>query len=368
MARPWEERARQQKIRNRILRILAAMAAIPVVGILWGLWVLLPLENEEALVGEEEAGFEFFIQGISYPDWFANSRLNLLDDLAKAKAAGKKGIALYFARDDCPCCEVMKQINLEDPAIIATIDKNFDAVAIDTLGEMPVTGFDGKIYSEVRFATLMQASATPSMLFFDINGKKLFHLRGYYDSYYFRSVLDYILSHRPTETFEQYRGYLFQPELFDEYFELHDNKVFLPPPYQLDRSKVPAERPLAVFFERGHCPACDYMHAQLMNRIDIIKPLQEMDVVQLDITSHTPVLTPDGIRTDSMEWAEYLGIHYTPTIIFFDRQGRPIQRVESIIELRRLDQAINAVFEIHMKTAGKDKSTLKHSENNKPFL
>jgi thioredoxin-related protein len=308
-------------------------------------WQSKPEVEPQVEEGDDGGGGEefFFIQAISYPDWFAPSTLNLREDLDNALSQGKRGIALYFSREDCVCCDVMKEVNLERQSIIDYIQRYFNVIAIDVWGHMTVTDFDGTEYTEARFANLRQADATPTMLFFDANGEVIFRLVGYHDNYTFQMVLDYVLGHSDDENFTQYQTYLQQPELFD-YFELHDHKQFLSPPYQLDRSQVAGNRPLVVFFERGNCAGCDFLHSQLMTTIEIAKSFQAMDLVQLDITDPTPVVTPDGEVTTSQQWAQELDISYTPTLIFFDESGKQIKRLDSIIGLRHLDKTLEQIL------------------------
>jgi thioredoxin-related protein len=331
-------KSKRKAIRRRRIAVLLALGFIAL-----GLWLWQELFPSLSLPPQEEPEPLLFIQAIQYPDWFAASTLNLPQDLAHAKDRGKRGIILYFSREDCVCCDVMKEVNLESPAIIAYIQRYFDVIAIDVWGAMPVTDFDGQVYTEARFAKLRNADATPSMLFYDEQGMEIFRLRGYHEPYKFQAVLDYVLGRQPNEDFSQYQGYLFRPDLFD-YFELHENKLFLAPPYHLDRSKIVGERPLAVFFERGNCAACDFLHAQLLNRMDIVASLKEMDSIQLDISNPTPVVRPDGSLSTAQQWALDLDISYAPTIVFFDVHGRLIARADSITALRDLHNLLPTVL------------------------
>jgi thioredoxin-related protein len=68
----------------------------------------------------------------------------------------------------------------------------------------------------------------------------------------------------------------------------------------------------------------------------VLKQLQGFDSAQLNIHSPDPVLTPQGKRTTVSEWASDLGLFYSPTIIFFDEQGKEIIRVDSVIGFRRM--------------------------------
>ena len=43
------------------------------------------------------------------------------------------------------------------------------------------------------------------------------------------------------------------------------------------------------------------------------------------------------------QWAENLGLFYTPTLIFFDENGSEIMRVDSVVQFYRLRNVLNYV-------------------------
>jgi thioredoxin-related protein len=118
--------------------------------------------------------------------------------------------------------------------------------------------------------------------------------------------------------------------------DLNEEDFFALPPFNLDRSRVPGERPLAVFFEQGDCHACDVLHGEALREAAIYRGLERFDSVQLDMWSDTPVITPLGSRTTARDWAETLGLFYAPSIIFFDETGGEILRVDSVVRFHRL--------------------------------
>jgi thioredoxin-related protein len=44
------------------------------------------------------------------------------------------------------------------------------------------------------------------------------------------------------------------------------------------------------------------------------------------------------------QWAEQLGIFYTPTLIFFDDHGHEIMRVDSVVQFYRLRNVLNYIL------------------------
>jgi thioredoxin-related protein len=125
--------------------------------------------------------------------------------------------------------------------------------------------------------------------------------------------------------------------------DLNDQPFFQPPPFNLDRSRLPAERPLAVFFEQGDCHPCDVLHGQSLQEQAIADGFAGFDSVQLDMWSSTPLVTPSGERTTARDWAAELGLFYAPALIFFDEQGQEIIRVDSVVGFYRLRNVLNYI-------------------------
>ncbi len=96
---------------------------------------------------------------------------DLQADLQEAKKQGKKGIFLFFEQDACPFCERMKTTILSQPDVQAAYRANFLLYPIDVNGDTELTDFQGKRTTEKEFAFGHRVRATPTMLFFDLDGK-----------------------------------------------------------------------------------------------------------------------------------------------------------------------------------------------------
>jgi len=320
------------------------------VGWLFGLLVLwlaeFPLALAAAGVEDDPFSFDDFPldEPLQHPEWFKQSLLDLDVDLEEAVAAGKKGIAVYFGQRRCAYCKMLMEINFKLPDIVEYTRKNFDVIAIDIRSPEMVTDPSGQTLSQREYALAAQTNFTPSLIFYDKDGKVALRLRGYYPPYQFRAALEYVAGgHYQREPFPAYmaRG---DSTLRFEAEDMVEEEYFMPPPYNLDRSRIRAERPLAVFFEQGNCHACDVLHTEPLRQPIIQKWLSQMDSVQLDIWSDEPVITPAGRQTTAREWARELGIFYAPTLIFFDEGGREIIRVDSVVGFFRLRGVLNYVL------------------------
>lgn len=278
------------------------------------------------------------------PDWFKLSFLELASDIQEAKEKNKKGIIVYFGQEYCPYCKAHLENNWGQKDIIKYTQKFFDVIAINVKGQKPVVDLDGKTYTEKSFASHLHTDFTPSILFYNTEGKIVLRLRGYRPPYQFRAALEYVAGGHYTR--EPFRHYLARAESAMSYGreELNSNEAFNPPPYLLDRSKVAAERPLMVVFERKRCHSCDILHGGPLAHPEIETQLLKMDAVQLDIYSDTPVITPGGEKTSAKKWAEKLDINYTPTMIFFDQKGKEIIRIDSVVWFYRLRNVMNYVL------------------------
>ena len=238
------------------------------------------------------------------PDWFKLSFLELETDIEEVKEQNKKGLIIYFGQKFCAYCKAHLERNWGQKDIVNYTQKNFDVIAINIKGQRPVVDLDGKSYTEKSFAALKQTNFTPSVLFYNAQGKEVLRLRGYRPPYQFRAALEYVSDeHYKQESFANYLGRAELALSFGK-AELNTNDVFNPPPYLLDRSRIKAERPLMVVFERKHCHACDVLHGGPFVRPEIESLLLSLEAVQLDIYSSEPLLNPGGKKTTAKKKSE----------------------------------------------------------------
>jgi len=283
-------------------------------------------------------------EALTLPDWFKLSFLEIEDDIREAKEQNKKGLIIYFGQKFCPYCKAHLEKNWGQKDIVQYTQKNFDVVAINVKGQRPVINLDGKTYSEKTFSALKKTNFTPSILFYNIKGQEVLRLRGYRPPYQFRAALEYVADEHYKK--ESFRKYMARAETALSYGkpELNYNENFNPPPHLLDRSRFKAAQPLMVIFEHKRCHACDVLHGGPLSRAEIDTQLLKLEAVQLDVNSNQAIVTPSGEKTSAKEWAEQLNINYSPTIIFFDENGKEIIRVESVVWFYRLRNILQYVI------------------------
>ena len=297
--------------------------------------------DEQQEMGADDSPVE---EEVVHPAWFKLSFLDLRDDLEEAKEAGKKGIAIYFGQKHCAYCKALMEINFKTPDIVRFTRRNFDVIPIDIWGGKPVTDLNGEVMSERELAIREKMNFTPSFLVYDVDGNEALRLRGYYPPYTFRAALRYVAEGRYRE--ESLRAYMERadpPGKFD-LEDLNEQDFFMPPPHALDRSKVPAQRPLIVFFEQKSCHACDILHTGPLGDSETVELIEQFDTVQLDARSDDPVITPLGEKTTASEWARKQNIFYMPALLFYDEHGREILRLDSVTRLYRLKGVLEYVL------------------------
>ncbi len=285
------------------------------------------------------------VRNIQHPEWFKLSFLDLRDDLDEAAVEGKQGIIVYFSHKDCGYCEAMVEINFgREVDIVQYTRRHFDIVPIDIWGSREVTDMNGNLLPEREYAVREKTNFTPAVIFYDTEGSEALRLYGYYPPYKFRAALEYVVDgHYKKESFPEYLARADPPPKFD-LMDLNSQEFFEKPPYALDRSHFPANRPLVVFFEQHDCHACDILHTEPLSEKRSLELLNHFEAVQLDMWSDTPVLTPDGQRLTANQWAKQLGLFYAPALVFFDERGREIIRLDSVARLYRLQGVLDYVL------------------------
>jgi len=272
------------------------------------------------------------------PAWFANSFLDIREDVADATASGKR-VILYFYQDGCPYCKKLLDTNF---ALHQTEDmtrRHFEVIAINMWGDREVTDFNGAMTSEKKFASTLRVMFTPTMLFLDEQGEIVLRINGYYPPHKFNAALNYAAIHTGSDP------------SFREFFEvlspvpatgmLHQAPAFLAADAALD--KRAGDKPLLVLFEQKECTPCDELHLDILQRPESRVQLERFDVVLLDMWSGGPIVRPDGKTSSIAQWASDLDVQYAPSMVFFDRQGAEVFRTEAYLKAFHVQSSMDYV-------------------------
>lgn len=266
---------------------------------------------------------------IDIPPWFRETFLDFREDIREAAKQGKR-LMVYFGQDGCPYCRELMRVNFAQKDIDELARRRFHALALNIWGDRELTWTDGRTLSEKTLAAHLKVQYTPTLLFFDERGAVVVRLNGYYPPHQFRAVLNYVAGREEKKT--TLAEYLPRHAREPASGRLHDQPFFLKAPLDLDRSRRPAARPLAVLFEQKDCAACDELHGKGFNEPAVRALTAKFDVARLELFGTERLVTPGGQSLTATQWRRELKVAYTPTIVFFDARGAEVFRIESYLK------------------------------------
>ena len=123
------------------------------------------------------------------PEWFAETFLDLREDVAEAAKEGRR-VMLYFWQDGCPYCKQLVEVTFRDPRIVAKMRRRFVSIAINVWGDREVTWTDGRTMREKQLAARLKVYGTPTLIFLDEKGATALRLDGYVAPAQFAPALD----------------------------------------------------------------------------------------------------------------------------------------------------------------------------------
>lgn len=145
-----------------------------------------------------EPGTHFFDQSLG----------DLKEELTLAKDENKKGVLLFFEMEECPFCARMKQSVFNQVRVQDAVKKDFLIFPIDIEGDTEVVDFQGNSMASKVFAQEKnRVRATPVMIFYDLEGNKLYrHTGPTRDADEFLWMAEYVAQgHYKTMKFSQFR-------------------------------------------------------------------------------------------------------------------------------------------------------------------
>jgi thioredoxin-related protein len=273
------------------------------------------------------------------PVWFKSSFRDLREDVRAAANDGKR-LLLYVGQEGCPYCAQLMQVNFARKDIADFTRAHFDSIAINLWGDAEVTDIGGNVTTEKQFAAAMKVQYTPTILFFDEEGRVALRLNGYRPPEAFMKALEYVAGKEEKNgSFAEYLDR--HPPTPSASGKLHTEPSFLKPPLKL--ATRPGGRPLVVFFEQKTCGGCDELHNVILRDAETGPLLRKFDAVQLDVWGQTRLVTPDGKVSNARDWARALGISYTPSAVLFGTDGQEAMRVEGMLKTFHLQSVLDYV-------------------------
>lgn len=151
----------------------------------------------------EEVHVEMGDDGLHKQPWFADTFLDMGEDLAEATAQGKD-LMVLIEQNGCPYCHEMHYVNFQRPELVDFIKAHYLVVQLDMWGAREVTDFDGEALEERDLMRKWGVSFTPTtMLFAQVPGEaapqswgeaRAFMLPGYFKPFHHLSALQYVAS------------------------------------------------------------------------------------------------------------------------------------------------------------------------------
>ncbi len=275
---------------------------------------------------------------VEKPAWFKNSFLDIREDIAEAAAEGRR-VMLYFYQDGCPYCARLIQDNFAQRHIVEKTRRYFDVIAINMWGDREVTDLAGNTVTEKQFARAARVMFTPTLLLLTEKGQIALRINGYFPPHKLEAALDY--AGRKMETRLPFRDYLQKVAARPASGKLHDDPLFLPPPYDLQKLNR-SGKPLLILFEQKQCRDCDELHTDIFQRPETRRQLRRFNIVRLDMWSDTPLLDLQGRKTTAKKLARALNIQYVPGMVFFDG-GDEVIRTEAWLKSFHIQSVMDYV-------------------------
>ena len=281
---------------------------------------LLAAEPESLEAGMVNPGYQ------EKPQWFKNSFLDINEDIAEAKAEGKR-LMLYFYQDGCPYCKKLLEDNFGQRAIADKTRNNFDVVPINIWGDREITIGD-QMQTEKQLAAQLRVMYTPTLIFFNEEGQAILRANGYYPPEKFVAALDFVIGKHDKK--ENFRSYLSHATQVSASGKIHRGVETMKPPYRFD--KPPSNGYRLVMFEQKQCVECDELHKDILKRKMSEQLIKPFDVAVLDMWSDDKITRPDGQQVKIRDWAKQLNVQYAPSLIYFDKQGQEVFRSEGYLK------------------------------------
>ncbi len=290
-------------------------------------------KKEGELEGLQNPGFQ------EQPEWFKHSFLDIREDVAEAAEAGRR-VMLYFYQDGCPYCKKLITVNFAQKAIADKTRRNFDVIAVNMWGDREVTDMQGESMPEKDFASKMRVMFTPTLIFLNEQRRKALRINGYFPPEKFDIALDYVS--QKLENKLRFKTYLQQVKPVPSHGKLHREPYFRGPPFDLSK-RVGGKEFLLVFVEQKECPACDELHTDILQRAETKRLLEAFDMLQLDMWSKDSLVTPGGKTLAINQWINEQDVKYAPTLMFFDKQGREVIRIEAYLKAFHIQSVLDYV-------------------------
>ena len=131
---------------------------------------------------------------------------DLRAELADARAQKRVGLMLFFEQEGCPGCRQMKEHVFTRKDVRDYYGARFVKLTVDTYGAVPLRDMAGRELTEKAFAQDLKIRATPTFVFYDLNGAEAVRIVGPLEPAEFLLLGEFVTSGAyRTRTFARYR-------------------------------------------------------------------------------------------------------------------------------------------------------------------
>lgn len=152
--------------------------------------------------------------GLHVQPFFQETFLSLEEDLADAKAQGKR-LMVIWEQKGCPYCKQLHTETFEDAELREMIEADFYVVQMDLWGSREAADFDGTPLPERDLAAKYGVIFTPTIQFFPASQEEIgektgqaaeaFRLPGFFRPFHFKSAMVFVRDdHYKTTNFQRY--------------------------------------------------------------------------------------------------------------------------------------------------------------------
>lgn len=112
------------------------------------------------------------------PSWFKSSFLDIPADWADAKSQSKR-LMIFFHLENCPFCAHLLRDNFTSGSNKAWIQSQFEVIAINVKGDLPVVWMDGSQLTEKDLTKKLNIYASPVVMVFGADKSVAKKIMGY---------------------------------------------------------------------------------------------------------------------------------------------------------------------------------------------
>lgn len=274
-------------------------------------------------------------QGVKvvYPSWFKESFYDLPLDLRDAKAAGKKGIMLFFSTPTCSYCHAMLNTTFKQDDIVKRLRKDFDVIGINVLSDTEVVDPNGKSQWAKDFAVEVKAKFTPTMVFYATDGQMILRLVGYQPASKFHQVLNYLEGDYASKI--SLREYIQRSSGTEQEDAVRQHSSSM----SLDLSKK-LDKPLLVIFDSNNCANCRKLN-KMLSSAKLAAYTKKLNIVHVNSNDKKiNIKTPEGQNTNAKAWANRLNLTHSPAMVFYTENGDEVLRIDSDILINAQGRAV----------------------------